>query len=80
MQSKLFAKSIVTCLLLFLVSIFLYRVVNLCFYPYPLENGEGICAHLTQLLKTGDLYKNLSSFPLIVANYPPVYFLLCGLI
>jgi len=79
MQSKLFAKSIVTCLLLFLVSIFLYRVVNLCFYPYPLENGEGICAHLTQLLKTGDLYKNLSSFPLIVANYPPVYFLLCGL-
>ncbi len=61
------------------MSVFLYRVINLCFYPYPLENGEGICAHMTQLLKMGDLYKDMDSFPLIVANYPPVYFLLCGL-
>ncbi len=79
MSAKLFIKLMISCLCLFLISIFLYRVVNLCFYPYPLENGEGICAHMTQLLKTGDLYKDLTSFPLLVANYPPVYFLLCGL-
>lgn len=79
MSNKLFPKLIITCLCLFLISMFLYRVVNLCFYPYPLENGEGICAHMTQLLKMGDLYKDLSSFPLLVANYPPIYFLLCGL-
>lgn len=58
------------------VGVFIWRAVSFCSYPYPIENGEGICAHMAKLLIQGNLYKNISSVPLIVANYPPVYFLL----
>jgi len=69
--------NIVDIILFALLSIecafFAYRAVNFCFYPYPLENGEGICVHFTQLLQQGRLYKGIDNFPLIVANYPPVF-------
>ncbi len=56
--------------------IFIVRSAGFCLYPYPIENGEGICLHMAQLLKEGNLYKPLNELPLIVANYPPVYFFL----
>lgn len=74
-----FELSALVCIVLFLaglLGVFLSRAYNLCGYPYPLENGEGICVHMAQLLSQGRLYKDLDSFPLIVANYPPVYFFL----
>ncbi len=55
---------------------FLVRSILFASYPYFLEYGEGICVHMAQLLRQGNLYKPLTTLPLIVANYPPVYFLL----
>ena len=46
-------------------------------YPYFLEYGEGnLRAHGAACFDRGNLYKPLTTLPLIVANYPPVYFLL----
>jgi len=55
---------------------FVIRSINFSLYPFPLENGEGICAHMAILLKHGMLYEKLTDIPYIVANYPPVYFIL----
>ncbi|MCD6460629.1 glycosyltransferase family 39 protein [bacterium] len=55
---------------------FIVRSINFALYPFPLENGEGICAHMSFLLKHAMLYKKLTELPYIVANYPPVFFIL----
>jgi len=76
-KKKIYFENIFLCVFLSILCLFfIYRVFNLCFYPFPLENGEGICAHFTQLLNQWNLYKDLSGFPLIVANYPPVFMVL----
>ena len=63
-------------LLVYACGTFIIRSINFSLYPFPLENGEGICAHMAILLKYGMLYKKLTAIPYIVANYPPVYFIL----
>lgn len=70
---------VVAVLMLIVIVLFLRRSFGLCGYPYPLENGEGIAVHSMQLLWRGELYTYIDGFPLSVANYPPLFFILTGL-
>ena len=76
LKNNRFFISLSLVLLVYACGTFVIRSINFSLYPFSLENGEGICAHMAILLKHGMLYKKLTELPYIVANYPPVYFLL----
>lgn len=55
-------------------SFLLLRAYKVCRFPYPVEASEGICLHMTYLFEDWNLYKGFESYPLVVGNYPPIFF------
>lgn len=68
---------IMLILLLFCFLNFCDYAVRMVLYPYDWASGETAHLYLSQRLSRGDsLYKEVSVYPLLVANHPPVFFAL----
>lgn len=67
---------LLACLAL-LFALFMRNVAADAFYPYSLENGEGLCLGWSLRLARGEsLYPPLTpALPFIGCNYPPLYLL-----
>jgi hypothetical protein len=49
-------------------------------YPYQLSYGEGFILNQAALIARGEsIYQDITTYPFIVSNYPPVYPYLCAL-
>ena len=64
-------------LLLFCFLNFCDYAVRMILYPYDWASGESAHLYQSQRFSRGDsLYKEISVYPLLVANHPPVFFAL----
>ncbi len=68
------------CLLLAFLN-FADYAIRMIIYPYEWDPGEGDHVYQSwRLIEGKPFYKDFSAYPMIVANYPPVFFSFCGLL
>lgn len=54
--------------------LFLYHAVCLLFFPYDMDNSEGLLLYQAMRIADGTfLYQPITEMPFLVDNYPPVY-------
>jgi hypothetical protein len=58
---------------------FLIEAGMISAYPYQVSYGEGFLLNQAVMLSNGEpIYHNITTYPFIVGNYPPVYLYLCA--
>ena len=76
--------SILPLLLLFILLAamfinFSHYAISMLLYPFEWDSFEGYHVYQSWRVALGEpLYKNINTYPLLVSNYPPVYFILGG--
>ncbi|MEW6536163.1 MAG: hypothetical protein AB1454_11165 [Candidatus Auribacterota bacterium] len=59
--------------------VFILTSVKTIFFPFALEQNEGVVLYVTRLIQEGTLpYMHLTHPPYFINNYPPVYNVLCA--
>ena len=81
-DSKPLSKLLHEIFLLGLVIYFLFYLYNgyqSIIFPYQIDYGEGFILNQAYILSNGcNIYLDITTYPYIISNYPPVYPLICA--
>lgn len=72
-------KKLTTVSLIIYSFFYLIQALTVIVYPYQVSYPEGFILNQAKLICEGkNIYKNIDHYPFIIANYPPIYLLICA--